>query len=85
MAFSNVGPLIGLPPGGTYRWAYTWGTTNMGMQLASADVKTPNNTPHVAYDQEKQINPDGTVWYFVTIRNNGTQWAWHNLTGGGMV
>lgn len=84
MAFSNVGALVALPPGGETVWWYGWGTTNMGTQFASADVKTWNATPHLAYNQQKQIDPYGNVGYCVTIKNLGSQWAWHNLQGGGV-
>jgi hypothetical protein len=84
MAFNNWGALTALAPGAQVTWWYTWGTTNMGTQFASADVKTANGTPCLAFDQTKCINPDGTVVYNVTIRNIGSQYVWHNLQGGGM-
>ena len=83
MSFTNFGSLVALAPGGTYTWWYSWGT-NMGTQFASADVNTANGSPHVAYDQTKRIDPDGTVKYTVTIKNIGNQWTWHNLQGGGV-
>ena len=84
MAFNNWGGLVGLAPGGSTTWAYHWGTTNMGTQFASADVKTNNGSPLVAYDQTKRIEANGTVLYTVTIKNIGSQWTWHNLQGGGL-
>jgi hypothetical protein len=84
MAFNDFGGLVALPPGGEAYWWYTWGTINLGTQFASADVKTANGSTHIALNQGKRIDPDGTVIYTVTIRNVGSQWAWHKLQGGGL-
>lgn len=85
MAFNNVGGLVGLGPGQEVVWTYSYGGQDFGTQFASADVKTANGAPLVAFDQTKRITPEGGVVYTVKIRNLGDQWVWHNLQGGGLV
>jgi hypothetical protein len=82
MAFNNFLAPVWLGPGGVHYWWYTFGD-NRGAQYATADVKTPG-AQMMAVEQGEQMENDGHITYFVTIRNNGPQWCWYNLHGGGL-
>lgn len=83
MAFSNVGPVTSIAPGQTLRWWYSYGG-DRGFQHAGGDVKTPG-AELIADDQSKKNENNGSVTYFVSIRNAGVFPALHNLQGGGAV
>ncbi len=83
MAFTNVGPVTLIAPGQTITWWYSYGG-NFGFQHAGADVRTPG-AELIAFDQSKRIENNGSVTYFVRVRNAGTLPALHNLQGGGAV
>jgi hypothetical protein len=80
-----IGALTAIAPGATHAWWYDRGGGNYGTQLATANVTTANGTPLLAFDQWKRIDPSGYVAYGVSIKNIGSQWAWYNLQGGGVV
>jgi hypothetical protein len=86
VAFSNLGPVTSIGPGQTQRWFYVRnGVADFGFQHAAADIKTPN-CELLAFDQSKILNANGTVTYFVSIRNTNSQLAClYNLQGGGAV
>lgn len=86
MAFNNVGPLTYLAPGQTAYWWYSYGNgQDRGTQFASADVKTPNQgAVHLADQQRKEKDNNGTANYYVNITNQGPGGCFHNLQGGGM-
>ena len=85
MSFNNVGGLVSLAPGQTVYWEYWWGG-DQGTQMATADVKTPNDGAwHNAFDQRKRKDNNNNATYSVTIRNDGPGVCWHNLQGGGMA
>jgi hypothetical protein len=86
VAFSNLGPVTSIGPGQTQRWFYVRnGGADFGFQHAAADIKTPN-CELLAFDQSKILNANGTVTYFVSIRNTNSQIAClYNLQGGGAV
>jgi len=81
MAFNNSGPVTSIAPGQTHRWWYSYGG-NLGFQHAGADVKTPG-AELMAFEQSKKIENNGSVTYFVSIRNLGSLPALYNLQGGG--
>jgi hypothetical protein len=84
MAFNNVGPLTFLAPGQTAFWNYSF-NTDRGTQLASADVKAPNQGAiHLADQQRKRLTNEGRATYFVAITNQGPGGCFHNLQGGGL-
>jgi hypothetical protein len=83
MSFNNVGPTTSISPGATVYWRYSYGGDH-GFQHAGANVKTPGSELR-AFDQGKKIEPNGSVSYFVSIRNAGGYPALHNLQGGGAV
>jgi hypothetical protein len=84
MGFNNVGPLTLLVQGQSVRWTYAWNGEDHGAQYASADVKRPSQgAVHVAFDQEKSLDNNGTATYAVSIKNIGPGACWHNLQGGG--
>lgn len=82
MSFNNFLTPVWLGPGGTNYWWYTF-YDNRGAQYASADVKTPG-AQMMAIEQGEQMETDGHITYFVTIKNNGPQWCYYNLHGGGL-
>jgi hypothetical protein len=85
MAFNNVGPLTFLMPGQTASWSYSYGGGNQGTQLATADIKIPNQgAVHLADQQRKVVDNNGNATYFVNIINLGPGGCFHNLQGGGM-
>ncbi len=75
MAFNNVGPVSTISSGATLTWSYSWGSDH-GFQHAGADVKTPG-AELIAFDQGKRMENNGSITYFVRIKNVG------NLQGGG--
>ena len=81
MAFSNALTPTCIAPGATQSWWYSWGD-NHGQQFASADMKTPGAEMVVVAESERR-EPNGAITYFVTLRNNGPQWCYYNLQGGG--
>ena len=83
MAFSNVATPSWIAPGGTQSWWYGWGD-NHGQQFASADMKTPG-AEMVVVSESAREETGGAVTYFVTLKNNGPQWCYYNLQGGGAV
>jgi len=84
MAFNNVGPLTFLAAGQDAWWWYSFGGDH-GTQFASADIKTPNQGGvHLADNQRKQKNNNGSTTYFVRIQNQGPGGCFHNLQGGGL-
>jgi hypothetical protein len=83
MSFSNLGPVTSISPGQSLRWWYSFGGDH-GFQHAGANVKTPGSEL-VASDQSKKIENNGSVTYFVSIKNAGKFPALHNLQGGGAV
>jgi len=82
MSFNNFLTPVWLAPGGTHYWWYTF-YDNRGAQYATADVKTPG-AQMMATQQGEQMETDGHITYFVNITNNGPQWCWYNLHGGGL-
>jgi hypothetical protein len=67
VSFSNVGPLTFLDPGRTAFWNYTYGPDH-GTQLATADIKTPDQgAVHLADQQRKVLDNNKNATYFVNI------------------
>ncbi|MDP4261156.1 MAG: hypothetical protein Q8941_01380 [Bacteroidota bacterium] len=81
MSFNNAGPVTSIAPGATLRWSYSWGSDH-GFQHAGADIKTPG-AELVAFEQGKKMENNGSINYFVNIKNVGTVTCLHNLQGGG--
>jgi hypothetical protein len=85
MAFNNMGPIRLLNAGQSTYWQYWWSGQDKGTQLATADVKSPNpGSWHIATNEGKRKDNDGSATYEVTITNVGPGSAYHNLQGGGM-
>lgn len=82
MAFRNAGTTLWIAPRGTQRWPYGWGDDH-GQQFASADMKTPGVEMEVLVRSQRNEIGRATK-SFVTIRNNGPQWCYYNLQGGGL-
>jgi hypothetical protein len=83
MAFNNV--LFGtIAPGGVQRWFLTFGGADRGAQSIHADPLNPGGALQVN-DQTKVRNNDGSITYFVTIRNIGSVTTNFSLQGGGYV
>jgi hypothetical protein len=85
MAFSNVGPLTFLAAGQTAFWNYSY-PADRGTQIATADIKIPNQgAVHLADQERKRKDNNGNAAYFVKITNQGPGGCFHNLQGGGVV
>jgi len=83
MAFNNAGTPVWIAPGGVQTWWYTF-YDNRGSQYATADVKTPGATMW-ATEQAEQMETSGYITYLVTFRNDGPNWCYYNLQGGGVI
>jgi hypothetical protein len=83
MAFNNFLTPVWIAPGATQTWWYTFGD-NRGAQYAMADVKTPGAQLWCT-QQAKRLETNGSATYFVTIRNDGPNWCYYNLQGGGLT
>jgi hypothetical protein len=85
MAFNNVGPLTFLAVGQSAFWNFSYGDDH-GTQIATADIKTPNQgAVHLADQERKEKANNGVATYFVKITNQGPGGCFHNLQGGGVV
>ncbi len=85
MAFNNVGPQTNLAAGQAFNWFYSF-SGDPGTQMATADIKIPNSgAVHLADNQRKRKNNNGSTTYFVRITNQGPGSCFHNLQGGGMT
>jgi hypothetical protein len=84
MAFNNLGfGTIGA--GQTQRWWYRLsGGADMGAQYCMAHPLNPGGSLQVN-DQTKQRNNDGSITYWVTIRNIGSLATNFTLQGGGLT
>jgi hypothetical protein len=83
MSFNNVGfGTIG--PGQTQRWFVSFGGADHGAQSIHANPLNPGGSLDVN-DQNKTRNNDGTITYWVTIKNVGGVVTNFNLQGGGYV
>ena len=83
MAFNNFLTPSWVAPNGNISWWYTFGASH-GAQAASADAKTPDSLMW-ATRQGSKVETNGNVTYFVDFHNDGPQWCFHNLMGGGYV
>jgi hypothetical protein len=73
-----------LAPGQSTRWNYSFAGEDRGAQLALPHPLNPGGTLQ-ANDQTKGRNSDGTITYYVTVRNIGSFTTNYNLQGGGLV
>ena len=73
-----------IAPGQSQRWWYSFGGEDRGAQLALPHPLNPGATLQ-ANDQTKARNTDGTIAYFVTVRNIGSSTTNFNWQGGGLV
>ncbi len=83
MAFRNLFSPVWLAPGASHYWWYTF-HDNRGLQIATADMKTPD-AQCISSEFGERIGGDGAATYYVTIHNNGPMWVYYNLQGGGVV
>ncbi|MGJ8664129.1 MAG: hypothetical protein ACSHWU_10770 [Marinicella sp.] len=82
MAFNNVG-FGTLAPGATQRWWYSFGGSDKGAQYCMAHPLNPGGDLRVT-NQTKKRNNNGTITYWVTIRNLGSVTTNFSLSGGGL-
>lgn len=83
-SFNNLGPVTILGPGGTAGWWYDRGGGDFGYQHAGPNIVQPlNGARHTFFNPGKAIFAGGYTQYYITIRNDGTVNASHNLQGGG--
>jgi hypothetical protein len=78
---SGFGTII---PGESQRWWYSFGGQDQGPQLATGHPLNPGGTLQVN-DQTKARNSDGSITYWVTVRNIGGFTTNFNLQGGGLT
>jgi len=84
MAFNNVG-FGTIASGQTQRWWYKYGGSgDRGAQYCMAHPLNPGGSLQVN-NQTKARNNDGTITYWVTIRNIGSLATNFSLSGGGVV
>ena len=85
MSFNNFVTPTWVAPNGNIGWSYFFGGVGgRGAQAASADAKTPDSLMW-ATRQGRRVEQGGGVTYFVDFHNDGPQWCFHNLMGGGYV
>lgn len=73
-----------LAPGAQTTWWYTWGSTDKHAQPAFANPRNPGG--HLlSYNFSKKMEPNGSISYFVTVRNIGSLSTTYNLQGGGLT
>jgi len=97
MAWNNIGAVVGLAPGQSAFWEYSWEHgQDMGVQIAGPNYPTSEIAPGllgtlVASNQGKQLDgfyqygSGAMVTYVVTITNvSTTEFGYHNLQGGGL-
>ena len=82
MAFSNVGN-YSLAPGQTGRYYISFAGADKGPQLIVAHPLNPGGSLQVD-DQTKTHNTDGTIFYWLTVKNIGTYATNFSLQGGGL-
>ncbi len=73
-----------ITPGTSQRWFYSFGGADRGAQYVMANPLNPGGLL-LTDDQSKARNNDGTVTYFVTVRNIGGLTTNFNLQGGGLT
>jgi hypothetical protein len=85
MAWRNAGGIVFLAAGQSAGWSYGWGDDH-GPQVASADIKTPNQGAiHLSDNQRQMMDNNRRATYFVRITNQGPGGCFHNLQGGGLT
>lgn len=83
-SFNNLGGVTILGPGGVAGWWFDRGGSDFGYQHAGPNIVQPlNGARHTFFDAGKAIFAGGYTQYYITIRNDGTVNASHNLQGGG--
>lgn len=82
MAFNNLG-FGTIAPGHSQRWWYSFGGADHGAQYCMANPLNPGGALQVN-DQTKERKNDGSVAYWVTIKNIGAFATNFNLSGGGL-
>jgi hypothetical protein len=84
-AFDNALTPFIANPGAVVSWFYSFGGADLGVQFAGPNILPPQNGGrHTIVDQGKSIS-NGSVTYFVRIRNDGSAQSVHNLEGGGLT
>jgi hypothetical protein len=83
MSFNNFLTPVWIAPGATQTWWYTF-YDNREAQYATADVRTANGQMW-ATEQGERMEPAGYITYYVKFRNDGPNWVYYNLHGGGLT
>lgn len=73
-----------LAPGFQHNWWYSFGGGDHGAQYAMANPLNPGGTL-LTFDQKKGRNNDGSVTYYVSVRNVGAVATNYNIQGGGLT
>jgi hypothetical protein len=83
-SFNNLGQPVILGPGGVFNWWYDRGGSDFGYQHAGPNIVPPlNGARHTFFNPGKAVFSNGYTQYYISIRNDGTANASHNLQGGG--
>jgi hypothetical protein len=72
-----------IAPGESQRWWFSWGTDRHA-QFVMANPLNPGGVLEVS-GFTKATNNDGSITYWVTIRNIGSLTTNFNLQGGGLT
>ena len=83
MAFNNIGTPQWLAPNASIYWEVYWNGDG-GTEFVTPDLKTPGSTVTTA-DFGKRLETNGNATYTVVFTNQGPNWAYHNVQGGGVV
>jgi len=83
MAFNNVGNFF-LAPGASGRYSISFGGADHGAQYIGGNPENPGGGIQ-ASAETKNMNTDGTITYWVTLQNVGSNATNFSLQGGGFV
>jgi hypothetical protein len=73
-----------IAPNDEQHWWYSFGGSDRGAQYTMANPLNPGGTLRT-FNQAKGKNNDGTVTYYVSVRNVGAVTTNYNIQGGGLT
>jgi len=84
MAFNDLGPRFWIAPGQTLERSYTW-HNDLGAQYAMVRLHTPDSKVWSTRQGKQRYDEWWGSWsvYYVTVYNEGPNWAYCSLDGGG--
>jgi hypothetical protein len=93
MSFDNAGTPAWIAPNSDQGWSYGYGEKQVvlvagdvkaGAQCASASAKSGHSVMW-ATRQGRKVEANLDVTYFVDFHNDGPDWCFYNLVGGGYL